>query len=82
MYKRQAMFGALCSLLVAIRPLVIRTDVAGANALPAWMNLGGIDYVGDPDPVLFFGTVASDLMSESFGVLFAGLFARGMVGWI
>ena len=73
---RLALVGAVVSLFVSLLPLMLRTN----PDLPAWMNLAKIDYLSDPDPVLFFGTIASDLMSETFNVLFAGLFV--LIVWM
>lgn len=71
-----ALIGAVASLFVSLLPLACRTN----PDLAAWLNVAGVDYVSYPDPVLFFGTVSSDLMTESFNVLLAALFT--LVVWM
>ena len=74
---RFALGGALLGLLVAALPLVVRENAYG---LRDSLNFAQIDYLGDPDPFLFYGALSSDRMSESFTFLLAGLFA--LVIWI
>ena len=44
------------------------------------LNLAGIDYLSDPDPVLFFGTLSGDLLTELFNVLLSSLLV--LVVWM
>ncbi|MFO0951590.1 MAG: NADH-quinone oxidoreductase subunit N [Isosphaeraceae bacterium] len=72
-----ALAGAVLGLLVSALPIMTRVN---AYNLQGWLNLAGIDYVTYPDPYLFHGALASDLMTESFRILIVGLFA--LVIWI
>ncbi|MCA1684473.1 MAG: NADH-quinone oxidoreductase subunit N, partial [Planctomycetia bacterium] len=72
-----ALVGALITLGVTLVPFFVRADPEGvASAL----NFARIDYAVEPDPVLFFGTIAGDLMTELFNVLLAALLV--LVVWI
>lgn len=71
-----AVVGAVVSFAAALVPLLVRTY----PDLPAWMNVARVDYLVDPDPILFFGTISSDLLTETFNVLVAGLFL--LVVWM
>src|SRR5262245_21636081 len=74
---RIALVGSIFSLGVALVPLLVRFDLYG---LQGPLNFAGIDYLSDPDPYLFFGTVSSDLMSETFNLLLAALLV--LVVWM
>jgi NADH-quinone oxidoreductase subunit N len=74
---RIALVGSIFSLGVAVVPLLVRFDLYG---LQGPLNFAGIDYLSDPDPYLFFGTVSSDLMSETFNLLLAALLV--LVVWM
>ncbi|MGE3818198.1 MAG: NADH-quinone oxidoreductase subunit N [Isosphaeraceae bacterium] len=67
---RLAMTGALVSFGLAILQLGVRFDVFG---LQQTLNFARIDYLSDPDPYLFFGTLSSDLLSELFKLLLTGM---------
>jgi NADH-quinone oxidoreductase subunit N len=74
---RLALIGAVLGLLVAALPLMVRFDAYGMGK---WLNLAGKDYISDPDVFLFYGSISSDLATESITVLLAGLFA--LVVWM
>jgi NADH-quinone oxidoreductase subunit N len=67
-----SMLGALAALLAALVPILVRYDVYGAQT---WLNYAGTDTLSNPDPVLFFGTIASDVMTELFNLLLVVLLA-------
>lgn len=74
---RIALIGALVALGVSLVPLLVRfSDDPAAHRL----NLAGIDYASDNDPVLFFGSIAGDLMTEVFNVVLTSLLA--LVVWV
>ena len=84
---RLAVIGALLTVVAAIVLLVIRFDLNPMTVLEpyiptSWMidfhpqkswNFAGIDYEATSDPYLFYGTISSDLLTESFNVLLATL---------
>ncbi|MFO0910589.1 MAG: NADH-quinone oxidoreductase subunit N [Isosphaeraceae bacterium] len=74
---RLALFGSVFSMVAAVVPLVVRFDLYGTQE---WLNLAHIDYLSDPDPYLFFGTLSSDMMSEVFSLLLASLLV--LVVWM
>ncbi len=65
-----AMLGAIATLAVSILALFIRFSPDGVDSP---LNLTGINYANTPDPTLFFGTIAGDLMTEFFNVLLSTL---------
>ena len=72
-----ALIGALITLGVTLIPLMVRFDPNGSQSP---LNFAAIDYVSEPDPVLFFGTLAGDLMTELFNVLLSALLV--LVVWM
>ncbi|MFO0892810.1 MAG: NADH-quinone oxidoreductase subunit N [Isosphaeraceae bacterium] len=67
---RFAVAGALISFAIATLQLAVRFNLFD---LQAKLNFAGIDYLSDPDPYLFFGMVANDLMCDIFKIVFTGL---------
>ncbi len=67
-----SMLGVLAALLAALVPILVRYDVYGAQG---WLNYAGADTLSRPDPVLFFGTIAGDSMTELFNLLLVVLLA-------
>ena len=72
-----ALVGTLVALVTTIAPLLARFDETGRWN---WLNLIGIDYASNPDPILFFGTIAGDLLTETFNLLLTVLLA--LVVWM
>ncbi len=72
-----ALIGTVLTLGVALIPLYVRYSPDGAQSA---LNLTGIDYAAEPDPVLFFGTISGDLMTELFNVLLSALLV--LVVWV
>lgn len=72
-----ALSGALLALVVSVLALMVRFDLYG---LQGSLNFAGIPYDAEPDPVLFFGSLSSDLMTDVFNILFSGLLA--LVLWL
>ncbi len=67
-----SMLGVLAALLAALVPILVRYDIYGAQG---WLNYAGSDTLSNPDPVLFFGTIAGDSMTELFNLLLVVLLA-------
>ncbi|WP_422930278.1 NADH-quinone oxidoreductase subunit N [Singulisphaera sp. PoT] len=63
---RLALLGTLGALAASFVPLVIRFDLLG---LARHINMAGIDYATQADPYFFFGTLADDLLTQSFNVI-------------
>ncbi|MDR3639197.1 MAG: NADH-quinone oxidoreductase subunit NuoN [Isosphaeraceae bacterium] len=64
---RLAMVGTVLALAVALVPFIVRFNVYG---LQETLNFVRIDPQIHPDPVLFFGTIAGDLLTETLNVVF------------
>jgi NADH-quinone oxidoreductase subunit N len=76
---RVAMVGSLLALLAATLQVLVRLDMRfGEFEFQAWFNLARIDY-SDPDPLLFFGTVSCDVMTDILNLLFTATLA--LVVW-
>ena len=76
---RLAVIGSLLCLAVSLIPMFVRYDLYGSQSW--WLlNPTGNDYMSNPDPVLFFGTIAGDRLTELFNLLFAGLLT--LVVWL
>ena len=69
---RLALLGTLGALAASFVPLVIRFDLLG---LARHINMAGIDYATQADPYFFFGTLADDLLTQSFNVLLLAMLA-------
>jgi NADH-quinone oxidoreductase subunit N len=67
-----ALAGTLVGLATAVVPILARFNVF---QLQESMNFARLDYRGEPDPVLFFGTLSGDLLTEWFNLLFVILLA-------
>jgi NADH-quinone oxidoreductase subunit N len=68
---RLTMGVVLLALAAAVLALLIRFDVQiGSFEFRSALNFTGIDYTANPDPSIFFGTIASDLLTDLFNVLF------------
>lgn len=76
---RVALAGALAALFVAAIAILVRLDMSLYGFEFRTLNLARIDYDTDPDPTLFLGTVAGDLMTDVFNLLFAA--GLGLVVW-
>ncbi len=78
---RLALFGAALALVAAIvvcfLPQVLRVS---ADNAPAWLGRQAVAMLSDPDPVLFFGTLAGDLQSGLFNIALRGALAGLVVG--
>lgn len=68
--SRLAITGALVAFGLSVLQLAIRFDLFG---LQESFNYARIDYLGEPDPILFFGTLSSDMLSEFFKLLLTGM---------
>ena len=53
---RVALVGALLTMAAALVPLLVRFNVYG---LQESLNFARIDYLVDPDPITFFGTLVA-----------------------
>lgn len=69
---RLALVGTFVALFVSLIPLVVRFDIYG---LRETLNFVHIDPVSHPDPVLFYGTLAGDLLTDTLNVLFVLMLA-------
>ncbi len=69
---RLTLLGTFLALGTALVPLVIRFDLYG---LAKSINFAGIDYAGNVDPFIFFGTLSDDLLTETFNVVILALLA-------
>jgi NADH-quinone oxidoreductase subunit N len=72
---------SLAGVLVALVPLVIRNNFAGAASA---LNFSGIDYVTNPDPYLLFGTISDDLLIQLLNPLYVimlGLVVGMSMAW-
>jgi NADH-quinone oxidoreductase subunit N len=84
--RRQALgwlmlLGIPVAAIAALVPIFVRFDLHGIGLS---LNFAGIDYHSNPDPVLFFGTIADDLLTELFNLLFIallGLVVRMSMAW-
>jgi NADH-quinone oxidoreductase subunit N len=65
---RLALVGALITLAASLLPMIVRNDSYG---LQETLNFAGIDYQSYPDPMLFYGSLSSDIGSEPFKLLIA-----------
>ncbi len=75
------LLGIPVAAIVALAPIFARFDLYGIGHS---VNFAGIDYRANPDPVLFFGTIAGDLLTDLFNVLFIallGLVVRMSMAW-
>jgi NADH-quinone oxidoreductase subunit N len=68
-----AMVGTLLTLGLALIPLLVRSGAYGG--LGESLNFARIDYSQHPDPVLFFGTIAGDALTETLNVVFVLMLA-------
>lgn len=71
---RLALLGALLALVVSALSVLIRFDIsiAGFDVRSA-LNFSGIDYTSNQDPILLFGTIAGDLSTDVFNLLFTSM---------
>jgi NADH-quinone oxidoreductase subunit N len=74
---RLALLGTLLALVAVCISMIVRLDLFGYAET---LNFTGIDFVNNPDPVLFFGTISHDLLTESFNLLYVLLLA--LVVWM
>ena len=74
---RLALVGTLAAFATACRSLIVRYDLFGYGSA---LNFSGIDFSDNPDPVLFFGTVSHDVLTETFDLLYILLLA--LVVWM
>lgn len=71
---RLAMIGALIALAVSALSVLIRFDIKiGGFDVASLLNFTGIDYASHQDPILFFGTVAGDVSTDIFNLLFTSM---------
>src|SRR5260370_108115 len=75
--SRIAMAGALAALFASVVAMLIRFDLFG---LQESINFSRIDYMSNPDPLLFFGTISGDILTDLFNLLFTGTLA--LVVWM
>jgi NADH-quinone oxidoreductase subunit N len=71
----------ITALIVGLVPLTVRGNPEWAES---WFSQRTINYLIDDDPVLFFGTVAGDVQSSFFNILyvvFLGLLVRMSTAW-
>ncbi len=74
---RLALVGTLAAFATACASLIVRYDLFGYGSA---LNFSGIDFSDNPDPVLFFGTVSHDVLTETFNLLYILLLA--LVVWM
>jgi len=67
---RLALIGSLLCLAVSLIPLLVRFNLYGIQSWTIF-NPSHNDYSSNPDPALFFGTIAGDRLTELFNLLFA-----------
>jgi NADH-quinone oxidoreductase subunit N len=75
------LLGIPVAAFLAFGPIFARLDVWGAAER---LNFTGVEFLTNPDPVLFFGTLADDLLTELFNILFIallGLVVRMSMAW-
>jgi NADH-quinone oxidoreductase subunit N len=63
-----AALGLVAAIVVFFLPQAIRVSTENA---PGWLSRQGVALLSDPDPVIFFGTLAGDMQSALFNVLYA-----------
>jgi NADH-quinone oxidoreductase subunit N len=74
---RLALLGTLVAFATACASLVVRYDLFGYGSA---LNFSGIDFIENPDPVVFYGTISHDLLTETFDLLYVLLLA--LVVWM
>src|SRR5262245_46826215 len=57
-----SLVGIVVAFGAALVPLVVRFDL---YQLSERLNFAGVDYVSNPDPTLFFGTMSDDMLTQS-----------------
>jgi NADH-quinone oxidoreductase subunit N len=78
---RLSLLGVGLAFLAALLPLSVR--LFGPEVIPG-LSPEAITYLSDPDPSLFFGTLAGDLQSTVFNLLYVillGLVCRLSMAW-
>jgi NADH-quinone oxidoreductase subunit N len=61
-----ALVGVFLAIGAAFVPLLVRFDIYGMGTR---LNFAGIDYTSSPDPYIFFGTLADDLLTQTFNII-------------
>jgi NADH-quinone oxidoreductase subunit N len=74
---RLALVGTLAAFATACAALIVRYDLFGLGTV---LNFSGIDFSDNPDPVVFFGSISHDLLTETFDLLYILLLA--LVIWL
>jgi NADH-quinone oxidoreductase subunit N len=80
---RYAMAGVLLCMLTALYALVVRFNVTqgfGYSIQGSRFDFAQVDYLSNPDPQVFFGTISADLLCDAFNLLLAGMLA--LVVWL
>src|SRR5262245_55283834 len=72
-----SLVGTAVALVAAIIPLLIRFDIYG---LAERLNFAGIDYMAQPDPAIFFGTLSDDLLTATMNIVV--ILSLGLVAWM
>jgi NADH-quinone oxidoreductase subunit N len=75
---RLPIVGTLIALAASFVPLLARFELYGLQ--DSYKRLTGIDYVSNPDPLLFFGSISGDYLTDLMNVLFVVLLA--LVVWL
>lgn len=82
-----ALVGVGLAFLAALLPILLRSGVfksLGMEGLHTALNFAAMQYDVEPDPALFFGTLASDLLIDWFNLLYVvllGLIVRMSMAW-
>jgi NADH-quinone oxidoreductase subunit N len=62
--------GVILAFVATLLPVLLRSGMLGTT-----LNLAGLVHTDDPDPAVFFGTIASDVLTEWFNLLYVVLLA-------
>jgi NADH-quinone oxidoreductase subunit N len=76
-----SLVGVGLGLVASLIPIMVRFDLYGAQAS---LNFAGLDLLSEPDPVIFFGTISADFLTEMFNVIYVillGLVVRTSMAW-
>jgi NADH-quinone oxidoreductase subunit N len=76
-----SLVGVGLGLVASLIPIMVRFDLYGAGA---GLNFAGLDLISQPDPVIFFGTISADFLTELFNVTYVillGLVVRVSMAW-
>ncbi len=69
---RLSLFGIALGLAAALIPIMVRFDLYGAQS---YLNFAGLDILAEPDPIIFFGAISADFLTEVFNFFYIILLA-------